>query len=273
MKAVSAGSFLALAVITVLLAGCGGSSSDTSSSTVAAAGTTAESGSVAPNHSGGAGVDGGSGHGSGAASAGSATEAGGSGGANGQPSSGQSSSSGRHGPSVPMPKGEPEPGITSQQKRKATVASVRLDSPSVPPSNGGPGPLSARYTCDGAGISPALHWQGVPEGTAELVLFAMNLHPVQGKLFFDWAVGGISPTLEEIEAGQLPKGAVVGRNSFGRVGYELCPEGSGETYIFALFAVPKKLSPSRGFDPLALRKEVGDAAGNVGLLAVSYMRG
>jgi phosphatidylethanolamine-binding protein (PEBP) family uncharacterized protein len=172
-----------------------------------------------------------------------------------------------------MPKGEPEPGITPQQRREATVASMRLDSPSVPPSSGGPGPLPVKYTCDGQSTSPALHWKGVPEGTAELVVLAMNLHPVRGKLFFDWAVGGLNPSLEEIKAGQLPKGAVTGRNSFGKVGYELCPEGSGETYIFGLFAIPKKLSPSRGFDPLALRKEVAEAAGNVGLLAVSYTRG
>lgn len=172
-----------------------------------------------------------------------------------------------------MPKGKPEPGITPQQRREATVASMRLDSPSVPPSSGGPGALPLQYTCDGKSMSPALHWQGVPEGTAELALFAMNLQPVRGKLFFNWAVAGISPELEEIKAGQLPKGSVVGRNSFGKVDYELCPEGGSETYMFALFALPKKLSPSRGFDPLVLRKEVTDISGNVGLLAVSYTRG
>lgn len=270
MKAVSAGTLLALAAVAVLLAGCGGGSSDSSSSTAAAAGTTAESGSAAAD---GSGAEGGGSERSSGAPVGSGTEAGGPGGSNGQSSSGQSSSSDRHGPSVPLPKGEPEPGITPQQKREATVASMRLHSPSVPPSSGGPGALPVQYTCDGKSISPALSWQGVPDGTAELVLFAMNLHPVQGKLFFDWAVGGISPALDEIEAGQLPKGAVVGRNSFGKVGYELCPEGSGENYIFGLFAISKKLAPSRGFDPLALRKEVAEAAGNVGLLAVNYTRG
>jgi len=171
-----------------------------------------------------------------------------------------------------MPKGEPEPGITPQQKREATVASMLVESPSVAPSSGGPAALPAQYTCDGTSTSPALRWQGVPGGTAELALFAMNLQPVQGRLFFNWAVAGIDPALGEIKAGQLPKGAVVGRNSFGKVGYELCPEGSAETYMFALFALPKKLSPSRGFDPLALRKEVTDTSGNVGLLALSYTR-
>jgi phosphatidylethanolamine-binding protein (PEBP) family uncharacterized protein len=273
VKAVSAGALLALAVIAVLLAGCGGSSSDNSGSTVAA-GTSAESGSTGAGGSSGADAGGGrSGQGTQTVPAGGAGEPGGSGGSNSQSPSGHSPSSGRHGPPVPMPKGEPEPGITPQQRREATVASIRLDSPSVPPSSGGPGALPALYTCDGKSTSPALHWQGVPEGTAELALLAMNLQPVQGKLFFNWAVAGISPELEEIKAGQLPKGAVVGRNSFGKVDYELCPEGGGETYMFALFALPKKLSPSRGFDPLVLRKEVTDSSGNVGLLAVSYTRG
>ncbi len=43
--------------------------------------------------------------------------------------------------------------------------------------------------------------------------------------------------------------------------------------MFALFAVPKKLSPSQGFDPLTLRKSVLDSSGNVGLLALDYAHG
>lgn len=271
-RTVSAGVLPALAAVAVLFAGCGGGSSDSSGST-AAAGTTAESGSTEAGGSSGGGAGGRSEQNAGATPAGGSAGTEGSDGSKGHSSSGRSSSSGRQGPSVPMPKGEPEPGITPQQRREATVASMRLDSPSVPPSNGGPGALPGRYTCDGKNISPALHWQGVPEGTAELALFAMNLQPVQGKLFFNWAVAGISPELEEIKAGELPKGAVVGRNSFGKVDYELCPESGSETYMFALFALPKKLSPSRGFDPFGLRKEVTDTSGNVGLLAVSYARG
>jgi hypothetical protein len=153
------------------------------------------------------------------------------------------------------------------------VASLTLRSPSSRSSGGGPQALLAEYTCDGKGTSPAFRWQGVPQGTAELVLFAMNVQPVGGQLFFDWAVAGLSPELEEIEAGKLPKGAVVGRNGFGKAGYEICPEGSGETYIFTVFALPKKLSPSQGFEPLALRKAATEASGNVGLLALGYTRG
>lgn len=150
---------------------------------------------------------------------------------------------------------------------------MTLQSPSSQASSAGPQALPAEFTCDGKGTSPALRWQGVPQGSAELVLFAMNTQPVGGKLFFDWAVAGLSPELEEIEAGKLPKGAVVGRNSFGKAGYEICPEGAGETYVFTLFALPKKLSPSQGFEPMALRKAVAEASGSAGLLALSYTHG
>jgi len=150
---------------------------------------------------------------------------------------------------------------------------MSLESPSSQASSGGPQTLPAIYTCDGKGTSPALRWHGVPQGTAELVIFAMNIQPLEGKLFFDWAVAGLSPDLTEIEAGKLPKGAIVGRNSFGKADYEVCPEGGGETYMFTVFALPKKLSVAPGFDPSALRREVLGASGNVGLLALSYTRG
>ncbi len=256
-----------------MLAGCGGGSSDSSSSTATTADASGSSGSGASGNpkasdpaasanatangtkaSGGAGATGTSGGGSGTSGA--------------QPSAGA-----KHGTHVLQPSGAPEPGITPQQRSEATVASMSLESPSSQASSAGPQSLPATYTCDGKGTSPALRWQGVPQGSAELVIFAMNIQPVEGKLFFDWAVAGLSPDLTEIEAGKLPKGAIVGRNSFGKVDYEVCPEGSGETYMFTVFALPKKLSVAPGFDPSALRREVLGASGNVGLLALGYTRG
>lgn len=261
----SAGVLLALVVVALVLGGCGGGSSDDSASTAA----DAASGS-------GAG-DSGSAKGSNPAGAGSGVEA--EGPAAGSAASrsvagaqGSTEEGGRQGSGIAQPQGAPEPGITPQQRREATVASMTLASPSSQASNAGPQTLPATYTCDGKGTSPALSWQGVPQGTAELVVFAMNVQPVEGRLFFDWAVAGLSPELEEIEAGKLPKGAVVGRNGFGKTGYEICPEGGGETYIFTVFALPKKLSAAPGFDPSALRREVLGTSGNVGLLALSYTR-
>lgn len=262
-KTASAGGILlALAVAASLLAGCGGGSSDSSSSSTVASGAAtgeaaAGSASAAPTGSA-----------AGAPAARNATGASGSEVSGEQPPPG-----GKHGPRVPQPSGEPAPKITPKERREAVVADLTLQSPSSLPSGGGPPALPARYTCDGNNTSPALRWQGVPQGTAELVLYAMNLRPVEGKLFVDWAVAGLSPRLEELEAGKLPRGAVVGRNSFGKTGYEICPEGESETYIFGLFALPKKLSPTQGFDPIALRSAVRASSRNVGILALTHTRG
>jgi phosphatidylethanolamine-binding protein (PEBP) family uncharacterized protein len=263
---------LAVAVAALLLAGCGGDSSGSPSSSTpnGAASTTSGSDSSGSGGSSAADTSGSTGGpGSGGPSAKGVTGSGAAAGGGGE----QHSSGGKHGPSVPQPTSPEEPGITPQQRREATVADISLQSPSSRPSAAGPQALPVQYTCDGDGTSPALRWQGVPQGTAELVLFAMNVRPVGGELFFDWAVAGLSPELEEIEAGKLPRGAVVGRNSFGKADYKICPEGGGETYMFTLFALPKGLSPARGFDPSALRKAVLEVSGNAGLLALSYTRG
>jgi phosphatidylethanolamine-binding protein (PEBP) family uncharacterized protein len=268
VKTASAGFLLALAVAAFVLAGCGGGSSDSSSSSGSDA-----SGSSNPSASGTAASGAAAGETGAGSAASSGNEAsGGDGSGAAAPGAIPPSAGGKHGQHIVQPEGAPEPGITPQERKEVTVASMTLQSPSGQPSSEGALALPAEFTCDGKGASPALRWQGVPPGTAELVLFAMNVQPVGGKLFFDWAVAGLSPDLEEIEAGKLPKGAIVGRNSFGKNGYEICPEGA-ETYIFALFALPQKLSPGQGFDPLAVRKAATDQHGNVGLLALNYARG
>ncbi len=178
------------------------------------------------------------------------------------------SSGGRHGPELPQPKGEREPGITPRQRRKATKASITLESPGFAAG----AVLPSAYTCQGKDASPPLRWSGVPVGTAELVLLALNLLPVDEELFFDWAVAGLDPGLAEIEEGKLPAGAIVGKNSFGKRGYSLCPPqgGKSEKYIFMLYAIPRALNPKPGFDPLVLREAALGEAGNVGLLGAEY---
>lgn len=178
---------------------------------------------------------------------------------------------GKHGtaPVLPAEGKAPEPEPTPAELANAAVASIALQSPAL----ASEGSLPAPYTCDGGNSSPPLVWQGVPAGTRELVLFAMNVQPVGGRLFFDWAVGGLDPSLQSIEADELPKGAVVGQNSFGKRGYSLCPAEASETYMFALYALPKRLSPSPGFDPRSLREAVLEVSGNVGLMPATYARG
>ena len=195
-------------------------------------------------------------------------------GSEGKPSAGSSgakqNSKSKQGAKAPLPAGEREPGITPQQRKKATTASMTLESPAFKSGTA----IPTRFTCEGKGVSPPLRWQGVPAGSGELVLLALNLLPVEGALFFDWALAGLDPSLTGLGEGELPQGAVPGANGFGKRSYGLCPPAKDKEtkYIFMLYAIPKALSPRPGFDPLALREEVLAEHGDVGLLATSYAR-
>lgn len=256
---------LALVLAGILLSGCGSGSIDPESTTGTEGVAQAEVRSAA---SGPPAPGGSSQEGSGPSRSPSAGEGA------AEPSSEEQAAGRRqkHGPSIAQPKGPREQAPTPAEIADLTVADMSLSSPSLPAGASGVAPLPAVYTCDGKSEWPALAWNGVPAGTAELILYAMNIQPVAGKLFVDWAVAGLDPGLTEIEAGKLPKGAVVGTNSFGQRGYEICPEG-GEIFLFAVYALPRALSPQPGFDGRELRQQVLDVSGNVGLLSIAYTRG
>jgi hypothetical protein len=135
-------------------------------------------------------------------------------------------------------------------------------------------PMPARYTCDGANVSLPVTWSHVPSNTAEIDLFLFNLAPVHGKLYADWAVAGLSPKLRGLSAGQLPAGAILGRDSSGQVGYSICPaKGPAVRYAFLLYALPKKIPVTPGFNAEALREKALHEAESAGLLGASYKRG
>jgi phosphatidylethanolamine-binding protein (PEBP) family uncharacterized protein len=264
LRRASARAILVLAAVTLILSGCGDSSDDETAST-ASQGEQAETGAPAsepatsgPNPVPGPGPQASAGHGKPSSQ-----------GEQGPQGQGQPS------PEVAVPSGEREKGITPQQRAEATKQSMSLESPTLrPPPGGGPAMLTAAHTCDGEDTWPELAWRGVPAGTAELALFAMGLRPVEGQLSHSWTVAGIDPDLTGIPSGRLPKGAVMGRNSFGEVGYTVCPpKGSSETYIVTLYALPERLAVRSGFDPNALRREVGQLSSNGGIMAVGYRRG
>lgn len=272
-KSTSAGVTLALVLAALVLPGCGGGSGDqstqsTGAAAVGAGGSTAGSQAPSGAKQGGAGAKTAQAQGGQGGAPGKGSEGQGQGASQGQAGGGQ-----KHGPRIAQPKGPPEQAPTPAQIANATIADMRLESPAIIAAAGSPGHLAATYTCDGANSWPELHWSGVPAGSAELAVFAMNVQPVEEQLFVDWAVAGLDPSLEGIEAAKLPKGAIVGTNGFGKRGYSICPPAAGEIYMFAVYALPTALSPPKGFDARELRKEVLAVSGNVGLLPAVYARG
>ncbi len=113
------------------------------------------------------------------------------------------------------------------------------------------GSIPAKYTCDGASVSPPLNWHNVPAHAAELVLFVIDDSAPERIGGIRWIVGGVHPSSNGVAAGKLPAGAIVGSNSAGKVGYSpICPaQGQTDTIEFLLYALKKPIALSPGFGP------------------------
>lgn len=112
------------------------------------------------------------------------------------------------------------------------------------------GTLPTEYTCDGAGVSPALTWTGVPQGTREFVVL-MTTVPGDGSTKWNWVLYGIPAS-----ATGVPR-AVTGLGTEGRgsdgpaLGYQPpCSQGPGlKLYTFTVYAVSAApVVPVRPFD-------------------------
>lgn len=108
------------------------------------------------------------------------------------------------------------------------------------------GPLPARFTADGPGLSPPLEWHGAPARTAELVLLiedpdAPMPHPLLHAMA--WRLRGTAGAIAEgalSSAGHPPAGRPMGRNSYLSRSYlpPDPPSGHGpHHYAFELFAL------------------------------------
>jgi phosphatidylethanolamine-binding protein (PEBP) family uncharacterized protein len=156
---------------------------------------------------------------------------------------------------------------SSSATEKVPTLSLTLSSPVTL------SPLPKRYTCDGSDTTPAVNWGKLPTNTVEVDLFLFNLLPVHGKLFNDWAVAGLKPKLSGVSTGRLPAGAILGRNSYRHLGYNVCPpKGQSVHYAFLVYALPKRISVKTGFNAEALREKALHTAEFAGLLGASYKR-
>ncbi len=168
----------------------------------------------------------------------------------------------------------------SAVKRTTTLgASESKTPPSVAIEVSIPALLAKRYipkhfTCDGADVSLPVKWSEVPPGTVELAVFFLNPAPIKGAVFFDWAVAGLDPKFGGVSAGRLPRGAVVGRNSFGETGYSVCPaRGIREEHVIVrLLALRKRVAVTQGFDAEAFYREARRYSSVVGLAGGIYRR-
>jgi Raf kinase inhibitor-like YbhB/YbcL family protein len=97
------------------------------------------------------------------------------------------------------------------------------------------GTIPARFTCDGANVSPPLRWTAPPRGTASLSLSVLDPDaPVPGG-FVHWRIARLTKT-----ARSLPMGSKLGGpNSSGGTGWTgpCPPSGPAHHYRFTLRAL------------------------------------
>lgn len=89
--------------------------------------------------------------------------------------------------------------------------------------------IDAKYTCDGANVSPALSWSPAPEGTVELAVTMRDLDAG----FDHWGMAGLSPERTSLGEGEVPLGAYEAENGAGAIGYTgpCPPAGSTHRYV------------------------------------------
>jgi len=117
------------------------------------------------------------------------------------------------------------------------------------------GMIPAKYTCDGANISPQLSWDNAPKGTKSFVLICEDPDAPMGT-FTHWVLYDIPADVHELPENLpkdkiLPNGAKQGITDFKKVGYGgPCPPDGTHRYYFKLYALDTLLN----LEP-ALKKE------------------
>jgi Raf kinase inhibitor-like YbhB/YbcL family protein len=122
--------------------------------------------------------------------------------------------------------------------------------------------LPAKYTCDGAGVSPALAWTDPPAGTQSFAL-VVDDPDVPTKTVVHWLIYDLPPATRALPEGvptkaKLPDGSRQGKNVTGKVGYTgPCPQkgGAAHHYFFKLYA----LDYQTGLKPKATAADVEKA--------------
>jgi Raf kinase inhibitor-like YbhB/YbcL family protein len=130
--------------------------------------------------------------------------------------------------------------------------------------------VPARYTADGEGVSPPLHWSGVPQGAASLALIVEDADAPTGEPLVHAIVVDLPASDESLPEGALSSAGHEGqhmhegRNSYLRSGWlpPDPPPGHGEhRYAFQLFA----LGPGAAFEKTPGRDDLLEAIRERGL--------
>lgn len=129
------------------------------------------------------------------------------------------------------------------------------------------GSIPAKYTCEGADVSPPLAWTGVPPATKSLALIVDDPDapdPAAPKrTWVHWVLYNLPPTATGLTeaAHSLPPGTLEGLNDWQRTGYGgPCPPIGRHRYFHKLYALdvvlPDLKHPSKAQLEAAMRGHI-----------------
>jgi len=150
---------------------------------------------------------------------------------------------------------------------------------SSPPLESG-GTLPARFTCDGAGDSPPVVVDRVPDPTTALAVVAEYDRGLINEPVF-WTLWNVPPETDRIPAG-LPRtgtvesldGARQGRRKGGEVGYEppCPPAGQQYEHRFQVYALGERVDAGGGTDHDTVTEAIGDVVLASSRFTIDYQR-
>ena len=142
--------------------------------------------------------------------------------------------------------------------------------------------IPVRHTGDGADLSPALSWSGVPGNCAQFALIVDDPDAPTPQPWVHWVIYGITGETRSLPEGvpatdrvESPVAALQGKNSWRTVGYRgpAPPPGHGvHHYHFKLYALDAALDLPPQLDKAGLLEAISDQVVAQAELVGSYER-
>jgi len=130
------------------------------------------------------------------------------------------------------------------------------------------------YTCDGAGVSPPIAWDGVP-GDAKALALVVDDPDAPGGTYVHWVVFDIDRAVTGIGEGSVPAGARQAKNSAGDAAYTgpCPPKGKGiHHYRFTVYALRAPIGAKNGAAANDVLDDIRAGAVAKGMLSGTYNR-
>ena len=127
--------------------------------------------------------------------------------------------------------------------------------------------IDVQFTCDGSKLSPSFDIAGLPDGT---VTWGLSIVDQMALDAVHWALANVDPTINHVDAGAVPAGAVQSLNRLQKVGYAApCPKaGEPHTYVLTVYAVSQQLEVSDGMDAETMLTSL--EAGSLGITSITF---